>query len=392
MADLIPLYPTPGGSIGTWGTAVNAALKLQSSRPVSEYALIEYDGTTTAARRIADGAVITQGSNAGSVINAALQAASGTGGGIVRLDAVTIPLTVNITVPARTGLVGHHTYDRHSQTVRGTVLKASGLASTNAVIRAGVTNAATEGITIEGIAVDGNSQSHTVHTMNCTDLRLVNCTFIRGTDKNVWIESDVAPDDGGVAANIIGCMIRTTQADGTGLYTSGVGATDGIITGSRILNNTVGANLWGGWIMTACHVTGNMSSTANVIASAPQVQLVGNYFDSAGSGSNVVLNSHSHVVVGNQIFNHGDTTHTTVVGIALNGERHTISGNTFRMTDASTAAYGIRKNDNTVPRGVYVPNFMSTDGGPGVCFAKLNGTEMPPTDDANTYIAGNKRD
>lgn len=354
------------------------------------YAAVVPSGSSYVARKLSDGTQISTGSNAATVIQAAVDSAVAAGGGLVQLAAVTYPISTGITLGVRTGLIGQHTYNRHTNTCTGTVLQSNGLGATAAVVSAGVSGSATEGVLLQNIAVDGNSQSYAVHTVNCTDLRLINCTFLRGTQRCVYIESTISPDNGGVAANIHGCMIRTTASGGTGLYIDGTGATDGILTASRILNNTVGVRLWGGWIVSGCHITGNTSTTANIEigSGATQCEIVGNYLDTAGSGSNLVLNGHSHVVTGNQIFNHDAT---TVVGIALNGVRNTVTGNTFRM-QAATTAYGMQKADNTLPTGVYGPNFMSTDGSAGICFAYSNGTAVPSTDTANTWVQGNKRD
>lgn len=399
MSTIVPPYPAPGAN-DVWGQELVDSLEVQSSRPVSRYAIVEYAGALCAARRVSDGSIISESGDVTAVINAALTDA--TRKGVVELDCATVPIAANqqIVPTVGSGLIGRHTYDRHTNAVYGTVLQATGTwTSTNAVIRTGVTGTATEGIVLEGIAVDGASKCHTVHTLNCTDLRIINCTLIRGTDKNVWIESTLSPDDGGVATKIQGCMIRTTAAGGTGLYVAGTGATDGILTATTVLNNTVGIQIWGGWNVTGgCHITGNSSSTANILigSGATQVQIVGNYLDSAGSGANLVCNGHSHTITSNQIFNHGTAASpaTLVVGIALNGDRNTIGQNTFRMTDCITG-HGIQKDDNTVTGfgGTYGPNNMTTDGSTiGECFAYANGTAVPATNTGSLWIQGNIRD
>lgn len=379
-------------SLGKWQNKTVASGG-SGSTELGEYATFTWDGTTATAIVQADGSAISSGSTPAAVLQAAVTACGNAGGGLVRVtsSAGAIPINQSITMAQFTGLIGSGAWWSQGNVISGTVLVASGsLGSGDAIIKAGTGSTATLGVAIIGMGLDGNNQTMGWHTLNANCPIMLDCVVVNGSPICVWFESSIAPNPlpgGGFGANCLRCIISGSAVAGatvTCVKSSGVGATDGHISDCtfHIRAGGVGADVAGGWVIGGCHLTGTSVTTADVVLNGANSVLVGNYFDTAKAGHNVVINQPFCVVSSNYVLNGGANTLGTSC-IQINSLKGTVTNN---VLDTNNVGYGITTNGTGAPGGgVVTGNYCS-----GIaCFVDSTGNTVPTTSTNSTYVAGN---
>jgi hypothetical protein len=136
----------------------------------------------------------------------------------------------------------------------------------------------------------------------------------------------------------------------------------------------------GGWLITGCHITGNLSTTSLVTLNGANSMVVGNYLDTAKSGYCLTLNQPKCVVSGNYILNGQDG----ATCIRIQSAKCAITGN---VLDTKGGGYGISWNGtaSNPPTGSISSNFCI-----GLqCLVDNSNNAIPSTDTADSYVAGN---
>lgn len=382
-------------------------LRSEAARNTLTDAAFTWDGLTATARRNdGTGTVISSGSNASTVLNAAIAAvAVGPRGGSVSVfsSAPVIPITAPVRLLDFVGLIGGgaaYTNTIANQVVGNAVLQAtgSGMTTANAVIETNGTSAGSgghtnQGSSIWGLGIDGNNQSMGWHSINANAPQISKGVVVHGAPYGIWFESDIAPNPlpgGGFAAVVDRVVMHGSSGGGLGvavIKASGQGATDGHIRGCTMHTSQtpIGCDIGGGWEITGSnHLTGTTTTTALVILNGANSICVGNYLDTAKAGNNIIVNQPKCVVVGNYILNGGATSQANAC-IQLNSAKGVIQGN---FLDTSGVGYGIRHSGVGVPAGGIVA-MNHSNGVANGAFIDSAGTPVPATSTASTYVAGN---
>lgn len=343
-----------------------------SGGSLGAYSVTVYqDGGQTIARR-RDGSVVDSRASGSAgdalVIQAAIDDVEGTpsstygGGGTVFLTAGRYMRDRSIVLKYGVDLVGEgaHLDDKGAGGLTGAVIDTAAGVNQSAL----VVGVAASGnrvadnphhTLIRDIGLRGIGNSSGILSRDTRYLRVVNCV-IKNFNKGIENISSLPPDEGGLTHNYLENFI---QGCGVGIETTGIGATDGIISGGRILSCPTSINLrgGGGWQLHGIHMTHNKTNPSHCILETDNAEVTNCYFDS-GTGPLLECIATSWVVItGCYFLLTGEGNSHIKVGTKTN-----ISGNTFGFkVDANPR--GLIEVGSGGAWGIYANNWGGPVGG-----------------------------
>lgn len=334
-----------------------------------------YDGSgtliTSAATSAANNVTVIQ-----AAINDAAGSYSGTGhggGGTVVLSDQNYSINAMIELKVGVSLVGLGSFDRNGVTtglpanhsLYGTTLTPTSAMTSIDVDPSGATLTRTP-VVLVGRVGSGGTQSTTnphavriiginidcrnkptaqgilivdtqfVHVLNCN----ITGAYSSG-GKGIEVYSTISPDDGAHGTRIDGCNIATCY---DGIYGSGSGSTDSLITNCRITQYAQDAIslTHGGWQISGCHITSSAGSRYSINCGAPST-IINNYLDTTG-------NYHLYLdaictVQGNVIKHGGSSTQKALIFMTSNGYKSSVIGNVAQLGSSQTAL--VKTNNST---------------------------------------------
>ncbi len=237
------------------------AIPTDSEKPAQrEVVTVSRDGSNYSAGA-PDNRILSQGSDAATVINAAIAAVSGMGGGTVLLDAGTYELSAPIL--GRTGVrlvgAGGLVPDEQPADNYPTVIQPA-----NAGLPALVEFIGADGARLEHLVVDGAGKVDCGLKTASYAVRVRDCVFRGGMARCVWVTAEESKShDMYVQATFMNCLfdeqfrgigieesVDTTMGrrppPGGSIHTGAF--TDGVICGCRFVQvGDIGAEITGGW-------------------------------------------------------------------------------------------------------------------------------------------------
>ncbi len=329
-------------------TQAGAQAAFTSLPSMPSFAQVQLSGSTITARKTADGSVISQGTDAATVINAALTAANAnTNGGFIELGTGQYLVTSPIVLLGKTGLVGHATYSRTGSVPVGSVLKSSGLGSGQAVVQSGG-----DGGFMQGVGIHANNQAdYAFAHLAGADVSVRDCVLTFANVANLYH----SPTAGSYAFVLADCELWHSGNYGIQVASG----TDGRITNCGVFESAniccyIGA---GGWLLSGCHIThaSALTTTINTQIAGSTCVITGNYFDSCKNGPTLKLSAAGITVTGNYILNQTSNNGGTLAVALVNAQGTNITGNTTHTDSGST---GMQWTTGSLPvSGVYGPNF-----------------------------------
>lgn len=333
--------------------------------------LIFTDGTTTTAQSCNTGAVLSSGTNAATVIQAALSGVSATSGGIVHVREGSYSISATLLVGNNTILEGEGW---------GTILALANSANVDLVRNSGWGSVLNEGIVIRDLTLDGNKSNQGVSTVDVISFNkslrfeIDHTKVINGARFGIrWTGNGVGLVEGN--------KINGNASTGISVASSG--------DDSHIIGNDIGSNGGAGI---------NLNGVANVavignnvylntlqgidVTTGPRNQIVGNnVHDNTQTGirinaSGTTDSADSNTVTGNTVRNNNTGNNSAFAEILMTGSAGinlkgvVISANTVTVTGASNT--GIKESGSAVNYNVITSNSVAVTSGTAITVVGAN--------------------
>jgi len=266
------------------------------------YATVYVEGGKCVAVRN-DGAALESGSDAATVINAALRKGQPEGHAVVLVRAGAYLLNSPVRVPAGARLVGEGGMNDQGKTYHacGTILRAGAKGMPSVVDMTDAHEAR-----LEQIAVDAAATAGVCVKMAGRGAQIRDCYLQSATDVVLWMTNGDTPGPdayGGMA--VIDTLIHSFR-DATCLKVSkdpaakGEAPSKGLIVNSRLMMGKVQGILAGGegWRYVGIHATSGGGSTMGILAQSKGLRMEGSYFDTVVKGPHIQVEADDVAVVG----------------------------------------------------------------------------------------------